>query len=98
MEYINYRTLDKIKNNNISDLSILDKRQIKYQILYDLEDIRDCIIKTRITKYGLYIYFKEKYKQYSSYVFISYRCFKDIENDYKVGIREILYRIKESDE
>jgi thiamine pyrophosphokinase len=94
MKYITDDILRKIKENKITFLTKLDKQLIKQQILYDLRDIKDYIKTTRITNYGLYIYFKKEYKLCLDYDFISYRCFKDIENDYKLGIKEILYILK----
>lgn len=94
MKYITEDILRKIKENKITFLTKLDKQLIKQQILEDLKDIKDYIRKTRITNYGLYIYFKKEYELCLDYDFISYRCFKDIENDYMFGIKELLYLMK----
>lgn len=85
--------INKIQKNQIGITALSkDQRQfIKGYILLDLQDIKEYIKTTKITKYGVYIYLKNNFMTYD---YIPFRSFKDMKQDYKVRINELITSLK----
>lgn len=96
LKYVRDEMIKKVQEHRCSEITKLERELFKEQVLYDFRDIKDYIKRTRLTKYGLYVYFKDELNLYTNYVFISYMELRDVENIYINNIVEtikyVLYR------
>lgn len=90
LKFITDEMIEKVKSHRCNEITKVERELFKKQVLYDFRDIKEFIKTTRITKYGLYIYFKDKLNLYTNYMFISYMELRDIDNIYIENIVETI--------